>query len=116
MTSDTPSREELTQRGRALREQLGLSDAVHASPAPGYDGLSDELVFGAIWSRPGLALDERMMSVLCVLAALERHALIKDYVAAALRLNITPRAIQELFVQASLYEGFATSESACRLA
>ena len=116
MTTDSPSRAELTRRGRELREQLGISDAVHASPTPGYDGLSDELVFGAIWSRPGLALDERMMSVLCVLAALERHTLIKDYVAAALRLDIKPRAIQELFVQASLYEGFATSESACRLA
>ena len=56
------------------------------------------------------------MSVLCTLGALERHALIKDYVAAALNLDITPRAIQELFVQASLYAGFASGESACRLA
>ncbi|MFT5445186.1 MAG: 4-carboxymuconolactone decarboxylase [Gammaproteobacteria bacterium] len=116
MTCDLPTRTELTQRGRELRERLGLSDSVHASPTPGYDGLSDELVFGAIWSRPGLALDERMMSVLCVLAGLERHALIKDYVEAALRLDIKPRAIQELFLQASLYSGFASSESACRLA
>ena len=84
MTSDTPSREELTQRGRALREQLGLSDSVHASPAPGYDGLSDELVFGAIWARPGLALgrthDERAVRTRSTRTA---HALIKDYVAAA---------------------------------
>ena len=116
MPSDTPSRAELESRGRELRERLGLADSVHSSPTPGYGSLSDELVFGAIWARPGLPLAERMMSVLCVLGALERHALIKDYVAAALRLEITPRAIQELFVQASLYAGFATGESACRLA
>ena len=113
---DKPSRAELEHRGRELRERLGISASVHASPSAGYAALSDELVFGAIWSRPGLPLDERMMGVLCALGALERHALIKDYVAAALRLDITPRAIQELFVQASLYAGFATSESACRLA
>jgi alkylhydroperoxidase/carboxymuconolactone decarboxylase family protein YurZ len=112
----TPSRKGLARRGRELRKRLGMADGVHASPAAGYDSLSDELVFGAIWSRPGLPLDERMMSVLCVLAALERHGLIKDYVTAALRLDITPRTIQELFLQASLYAGFATSESACRLA
>ena len=114
--SSSPSRADLQRRGRELREFLGLSDALHASPAAGYASLSDELVFGAIWSRSGLSLVERMMSVLCVLAALNRDGLTKEYVTAALDLDITPRAIQELFLQASLYAGFANGESACRLA
>ena len=114
--STAPSRDGLARRGRELRKRLGLSAQVHASPVADYESLSDELVFGAIWSRPGLPLDERMMSVLCAIAALQRDALIKDYVAAALRLDITPRAIQELFIQASLYAGFSVGESANRLA
>ena len=114
--TSVPSRDGLARRGRELRKRLGLSAQVHASPVAGYESLSDELVFGAIWSRPGLPLDERMMSVLCAIGALQREALIKDYVAAALRLDITPRAIQELFIQASLYAGFAVGESANRLA
>jgi 4-carboxymuconolactone decarboxylase len=115
-TANIPSRDGLARRGRELRKRLGLSAQVHASPVAGYDALSDELVFGAIWSRPGLPLDERMMSVLCAIGALQLDALNKDYVAAALRLDITPRAIQELFIQASLYAGFSAGESANRLA
>jgi 4-carboxymuconolactone decarboxylase len=115
-SGDRPSRTELERRGRELRERLGIAAGVHAVPCAGYARLSDELVFGAIWSRPGLALDERMMSVLCALAASGRDALIKDYVAAALGLDIAPRAVEELFVQTGLYAGFGVGEAAIRLA
>jgi len=114
-TTRTP-RTKIEQDGRQLRTDLGLDGNVHHSPAAGYASLTDELVFGAIWSRPGLPRDERMMAVLCTLGALERTSLIQTYVAAALKLDISPLAIQELFVQASLYAGFSTSEVACSLA
>lgn len=116
MNTNRIPRTQLEDDGRQLRTDLGLDHDVHHSPAAGYTSLTDELVFGAIWSRPGLPRDERMMAVLCALGALERTSLIKAYVAAALKLDITPRAIQELFIQASLYAGFSASEVACSLA
>lgn len=114
--SKTPTRDGLARRDRELRKCFGLSADVRTASIVSYSSLNDEFVFGVIWSRPGLPLNERMMSVPCARGALERHALIQDYVAATLRLDVTPRAIQELFMQASLYAGFATVESACRLA
>lgn len=116
MSATRMPRTNLETSGRELRKFLGINEHVHHCAAPGYPSLNDELVFGAIWSRPGLPRDERMMAVLCAIGALERHSLIKPYVAAALKLDIPPLAIQELFIQASLYAGFAVGESACGLA
>lgn len=110
------TRDELATRGKALREKLGIDADVHASGIGDYPGFVDEAIFGVIWSRSGLALEERMMATLCAITALERSELVAPYVRAALGLGIEAIAIQELMLQASLYAGFAAAESATRIA
>lgn len=107
------TRQELRRRGAALRERLGLASA---EPVPGFPDFVDEVVYGGVWDRPGLPLDDRMVCTLSALSVLERPAELKPMVGAALGLGLTPRNILEVFMQSGLYAGFGTTERACVVA
>jgi 4-carboxymuconolactone decarboxylase len=109
------TRKELRQQGEAMRERLfGAAAAAPESGdrAPGFRALMSEAVYGAIWSRPGLALSDRMLCTLAALAVVPRRPQLRRYVAAALSIGLTPRAIQEVVIQIGIYAGFAASEEA----
>jgi len=107
-------RQQLRRRGADVRKELGLqrTDAVEA--LPNFDDFIDEVAFGGIWARPNLARADRMI---CALAVLGPHtAQLRQHVASALDLGLAPRTILEVFMQAGLYGGFITTESAARVA
>jgi len=103
-------RDDLVARGRVLRERLGLAGEAREDPAPGYSRFFDELVFGAIWSRPGLELRARLVATLTALAALERPAAFAHYAQAAPRVGLGADGVREIVLQAGLYVGFPACE------
>src|SRR4051794_12204639 len=112
-------RAELRQNGAALRARLfGTIDAQRegGGPIPGVADLVEELTFGAVWSRPGLALPDRMIATLAALCAVQRLSHLRRYVAAALDLGMTGAAIVETCVQCGIYAGFPASEEALAVA
>ena len=105
----------LRQRGVALREALfgsDTADAALANPLAGFGDLMAELVYGSLWSRPGLSLDDRMACTLAALVAVQNWAQLRDHVAAALRVGLAPLAIVEICIQDGIYRGFAASATA----
>jgi alkylhydroperoxidase/carboxymuconolactone decarboxylase family protein YurZ len=107
------TRETLRRQGEALRRQLFGDD----DGAPAFmRGLNAEASYGAIWSRPGLGLEDRMICALAALAAVQRLPKLRRHVGAALRLGLTPRAILEVLVQIGIYAGFAATEEAVEVA
>ena len=58
------TRGELRDQGAKVRHELGLADYGQVELAPGLPGLVDEVVFGRIWARPGLSLEDRMIAAL----------------------------------------------------
>ncbi|MSO75669.1 MAG: hypothetical protein EXQ87_01980 [Alphaproteobacteria bacterium] len=110
------TREALREAGEVMRRRLFGPGAMPDDGAPTYRGFMSEAVYGGVWSRPGLALPERMISALAALAPLERLPQLRLHVAAALDLGLTPRSILEIFLQAGLYAGFPTAETAAELA
>ena len=99
------TRRDLRQRGAALRTRLhGASEA--ASPVPGYADWMDEVAYGGIWSRPGLALKDRMICTLVALSVLQRLDALRGMVVAALEVEMPPRAILEVLMHVGLYAGF----------
>mgnify|MGYP002399882200 CR=1 FL=1 len=81
--------------------------------APAYlRTVNDEALYGAIWSRPGLAIEDRMVCALAALGAVQRLAKLRRHVGAALDLGLSPRAILEVLIQIGIYAGFAASEEA----
>jgi 4-carboxymuconolactone decarboxylase len=128
-TRDELRRAELRHRGAALRERLfspALSRPILSQSAalqrngdaaiPGVADLVDELTFGAVWSRPGLELPDRMIATLAALCAVQRLNHLRRYIAAALDLGLSAAAIVETCVQCGIYAGFPASEEALAVA
>lgn len=115
------SREELGQRGKHIRDQLQHRTFPAVGPSvthtvPGVQRLTNEAVFGAVWGRPGLGLQDRMVCTLSVLSVLQRLPQLRTYLNDALNIGLEPRAIQEIFIQCGLYAGFPTMVNALRVA
>lgn len=115
------TRDDLFQRGQAMRQSL--EHLAYATPgpsashsAPGGWQLTTELIFGGVWSRPGLSLPHRMTCTLSVLTVLQRLAQLRVYMHCALSIGMSPRTIQEIVMQNGLYGGFPTMVSSLRLA
>lgn len=103
------TRTSLREQGEAMRRRLFGDD-------DGARTLNTEASYGAIWSRPGLALEDRMVCALAALAAVQRLRTLRRDVAAALDLGLAPLAILEVLIQIGIYAGFAASEEAVEAA
>ena len=111
-------RKDLRGQGEALRQRLfgGQGGAQPGGAAPGFPELICEVVYGAVWNRPGLPLGERMLCSLAALCAVQRLPALKRHVGAALELGTPPKAIFEVFIQTGIYAGFSASEEAIDIA
>ena len=107
------TRDSLRQQGEAMRKRLfGNDDGAPANMRT----LNTEASYGAIWSRPGLAIEDRMVCALAALAAVQRLAKFRRHVAAALDLGLSARSVVEVVIQIGIYAGFAASEEAVEAA
>jgi 4-carboxymuconolactone decarboxylase len=83
---------------------------------PIFRTLNTEVSYGAVWSRPGLALTDRMVCALAALGAVQRLPKLRRHVEAALGLSLPARSIVEILIQIGIYAGFAASEEAVEAA
>jgi 4-carboxymuconolactone decarboxylase len=111
------TREELRRDAGAMRARLfGAEPPPDSEPAAGVADLVDEVTFGAVWSRPGLGLSDRMIATLAALCAVQRLNHLYRYVGAALDLELGAAEIVEVLVQCGIYAGFTASEEAVGIA
>ena len=107
------TRTSLRERGEAMCHRLfGEGDSGPAILRT----LNTEVIFGAIWSRPGLALLDRMVCALAALGAIQQLPKLRQHVGAALGLGLPARSIIEVLIQIGIYAGFAASEEAVEAA
>jgi 4-carboxymuconolactone decarboxylase len=113
-TRDELRRAELRREGAALRARLFGPPAQRegGEPIPGIGELVEELTFSAVWSRPGLAISDRMIATLAALCSVQRFAHLHRYVGAALDIGMPTAAIVETCLQCGIYAGFPASEEA----
>ncbi len=79
-----------------------------------YD-MINEWVFGGVWARPGIPMQQREMVVLAVLTALGREAELRLHLGAALNLGLTKEEIGEVLIQAAFYAGVPAAVSGFRI-
>lgn len=113
------TRDELYSKGEEIRRTLGHASrpgpSVMAS-IPGMQRLTTEAVFGGLWGRPGLDLRYRMLATLSALSVLQRLPQLRTYINSALTVGMSPREVQEVFIQAAIYAGFPTAVNSLGLA
>src|SRR5260221_7872435 len=100
------TRHRLRQQGEAMRARL-FGSTIKTSAHPDFDDLIIETTYGAIWSRPGLALADRMVCTLAALCAVQQLTQLRRYVDAALNIGLPPEAPFTIFAQVGIYAGFA---------
>ena len=105
------TRRELRRQGETMRARL-FGDTATVAAHDDFDDLIVETTYGAIWSRPGLALQDRMVCTLAALCAVQQLAQLRRYVAAALNIGLPHDAPYTIFTQIGIYAGFGATEAA----
>jgi 4-carboxymuconolactone decarboxylase len=106
------TRNDLRHQGETMLRTLFGSTA---QPA-GLANLLTEAAYGGIWTRPGLALRDRLICSIAALGVGPRLKALRRHLGAGLEHGLTAEAIREILVQASLYSGFSAAEETLALA
>jgi alkylhydroperoxidase/carboxymuconolactone decarboxylase family protein YurZ len=115
--------EERRAAGRAV--QGALWPATLAGPtgrfpaarlAPEFFDHVQQSAFGELWSRPGLAIRDRSLITVAMLAALGHHEELRAHLGGALNVGISADELVETLMQVSIYAGVPAAAAALRVA
>lgn len=74
--------------------------------ADDWNTLSISTVMGDIWSRSGLAKNQRAIITIAALTVLDKPEQLKAYITAGLNLGVSRQEICEVIMQMAIYGGF----------
>jgi len=90
---------------------LGNADAFSAP----LQALVTEAAWGMVWTRDGLALRERSIATVAMLAALGREEELHGHLRGALNNGLSAEALREIVLQVCIYAGFPAGLAAFRV-
>ncbi len=115
--------DELLARGREVQGQLwpqvrsGSTGAFPAAQlAPDFYRWVTESAFGAVWARPGLAVRDRSLATVAVLAALGRSEELRVHLAGARNVGLSREELVEVLMHVAVYAGVPAANEALRIA
>ena len=115
--------EELRAAGREIQGQLWPATRTSAGGqfpaaklAPDYFDYVQQTAFGMIWSRPGLAVRDRSMITVAMLASLGHLEELRAHLAGALNAGLTRDELVEVLMHVSIYAGVPAAGAALRVA
>lgn len=78
--------------------------------------LTEKVLYGDVWERPGLSKRDRSVITVAALVALYRSDQLKGHLERALANGVTREEIGELITHLDLYSGWPTAMTAARIA
>jgi 4-carboxymuconolactone decarboxylase len=78
--------------------------------------LSERVLYGDVWERPGLSKRDRSLITVAALVALYRGDQLRGHIERALANGVTREEIGELITHLAFYSGWPTAMTAARLA
>ena len=84
--------------------------------APKLSELTQQVLFGDIWERPGLSKRERSLITVAALVALNRTEQLRFHLVRALENGVTKDEVVEAITHLAFYSGWPTAMSAIQLA
>ncbi|SMF90202.1 4-carboxymuconolactone decarboxylase [Azospirillum oryzae] len=109
--SQSPTRSEVVPAQQQSRAQQLMGDI-----APKLAELTDDVLFGDIWERPGLAKRDRSLITVAALIALNRPDQLRSHIALARRNGVTEQEIVETITQLAFYSGWPNAITAVGVA
>ena len=78
--------------------------------------LTDKVLFGDVWERPGLSKRDRSLITVAVLTALYRPEQLRGHIGRALTNGVTKDEISEIITHLAFYSGWPTAVTAAAIA
>jgi 4-carboxymuconolactone decarboxylase len=103
-------------RKKLSGKRFGQTSSALAELAPELDEMLNEVVFGRVWTRPGLALTMRSVATIAALTALQRLPQLKTHIANGLNAGLTKQEIIEILIHMAFYAGVPAAVNAFQLA
>jgi len=87
-----------------------------AEVAPKLAELTQQVVFGDVWERPGLSKRDRSLITVAALVALYRPEQLRGHLERALANGVTRDELVEVITHLAFYSGWPTAVTAVRVA
>ena len=84
--------------------------------APHLAELSNDVLFGDVWERPGLSKRDRSLITVATLVALYRDDQLRGHIGRALDNGVTKEEIGEVITHMAFYSGWPTAAQASQIA
>lgn len=84
--------------------------------APKLAQLTDDVLFGDVWNRPGLSKRDRSLATVSALIALNRPEQLRSHLALARENGMTERELVEVITQMAFYSGWPNAVTATGVA
>jgi 4-carboxymuconolactone decarboxylase len=78
--------------------------------------LTEKVVYGDVWERPGLSKRDRSLITVAALVAMNRTEQLKGHVGRAIDNGVTKDEIVEIITHMAFYSGWPTAMSAANVA
>ena len=78
--------------------------------------VTEEVIYGDVWERPGLSKRDRSLAVISALIATYRPEQLKGHLGRALDNGVTKDEIAEVITHLAFYSGWPASMTAARIA
>ena len=99
-----------------MAKEPSIAQRLVGDVAPKLAELTDDVLFGDIWERPGLAKRDRSLITVAALVALYRTNELPGHLRRALDNGVTQEELVELITHLAFYSGWPTAMSAMRAA
>lgn len=86
------------------------------SVAPKLIDLTEKVVFGDVWERPGLSKRDRSLITVAALMSTYRPEQLRVHIERALTNGVTKEELGELFTHLAFYSGWPTAMTAATIA
>ncbi len=106
----------LKMRKKLSGKRFSKQATALAELAPDLEDMLNEVIFGRVWTRPGLELRMRSAITIASLMAMQRLPQLKAHIANGLNAGLTQKEIVEILTHVAFYAGVPTAVNAFQLA
>jgi alkylhydroperoxidase/carboxymuconolactone decarboxylase family protein YurZ len=111
--------EEHYRAGREVKRRL-FGEGKESPLPPGHMaedllGITDETIFGRVYTRPGLDLRTRSMLTVGALVVVGQDEYLRRHIQGALHLGIAPEELKEVIMHVAFYAGIPRGLAALRV-
>jgi len=116
VATQAPSSPSLARAPSAANEQPTPAQKLMGDIAPKLAELTDNVLFGDVWERPGLSKRDRSLATVSALIAMNRPDQLRSHIARALENGVTQEELIEAITHLAFYSGWPNAVTAIAVA